>query len=114
MTIRFFRARLAKAAPYIGVKMWHGSPLIDGLILDRSPRMQVVIGAEITGRAVTMLGTDDIPVEVDGVMLRAVEPVTEAEWAYLVAHQAWAAEHAPNHPKSEPRQAVDFNKILPF
>ena len=66
-------------------------------------------------RAVLMLAAEDIPVEVEDVLLRSVEPVTEVEWQYLVAHQAWAAEHAPNHPKAEPRRAVDFNTIpLPF
>lgn len=111
---RYFSARLAKGGPAIGVKMWHGEPLVNGDTLDRSPRLQVTIAAETTGRAVTMTGVDGVPVEVEGAMLRALEPITEAEWRYLVAHQAWAEEHAPHHPKAEPRQAVDFNKILPF
>ncbi len=114
-TTRFFRARLAKAGPFIGVRMFFGPPIIDGEELDRSPRWQVTVGAETTSRAILMLGADEIPVEIEDVLLRGVEPVTEAEWQYLVAHQAWAAEHAPNHPKAEPRRAVDFNTIpLPF
>lgn len=112
---RFFRARLAKAAPFIGVHMFFGPPVVDGEELDRSHRLQVVIGADTSSHAVLMLGADEIPVEVEDVLLRSVEPVTEAEWQYLVAHQAWATEHAPNHPKAEPRNAVDFNTIpLPF
>jgi len=112
---RFFRARMAKAGPFIGVRMFFGPPVIDGEELDRSPRWQVTIGAETTSRAVLMLAADEIPVEVEDVLLRSVEAVTEAEWQYLVAHQAWATEHAPNHPKAEPRRAVDFNTIpLPF
>lgn len=114
-TQRFFRARLAKAGPFIGVSMFFGPPVIDGDELDRSPRWQVTVGAETTSRAVLTLGADEIPVEVEDVLLRSVEPVTEAEWQYLVAHQTWAAEYAPNHPKADPRSAVDFNTIpLPF
>ena len=112
---RHFRARLAKAGPFIGVRMFFGPPVVDGDELDRSPRLQVQIGAETTSRAVLMLGAGDIPVEVEDALLRAVEPVPEAEWQYLVAHQTWAVEHAPNHPKADPRRAVDFNIIpLPF
>ena len=41
----------------------------------------------------------------------AREPITAAEYAYLVAHAAWARDHAPDHPKAEPRKPVDFNTI---
>lgn len=108
---RFFRARLAKAAPFIGVRMFFGPPIVDGEELDRSPRLQVTVGHDTTSHAVLMLGSDDIPVEVEDVLLRSVEPVTQAEWQFLVAHQSWATDHAPNHPKAEPRKAVDFNTI---
>lgn len=114
MIVRFFRARLVKGGPAIGVRMFVGPPIVDGEELDRSPRLQVMVDVEATSRAVLMLGTGDIPVEIDGVTLRSIEPVTEAEYRYLVAHRAWASDHAPNHPKAQPRKAVDWSTMLPF
>ena len=111
MADRFFRARLAKGAPFIGVRLFVGPPVVDGDELDRSHRLQVTVADETTSRAVLMLGDGDIPVEVDGVTLRSIEPVSEAEWRFLVAHQAWATEHQPDHPKAKPRKAVDFNTL---
>lgn len=112
--VRFFRARLVKGGPAIGVRMFVGPPIIDGEELDRSPRLQVVVDHETTSRAVLMLGDGDIPVEIDGVTLRSIEPVTEAEYRFLAAHSAWARDHAPDHPKASPRKAVDFSTVLPF
>lgn len=111
---RFFRARLVKGGPFIGIRLFVGPPVIDGEELDRSPRLQVMVDNETTSRAVLMLGSGDIPVEIDGVMLRSIEAVTEAEYRFLVAHRAWASDHAPDHPKANPREAVDFSTVLPF
>lgn len=112
---RFYRARLAKRGPFIGVKVWRGPPLIDGEEVDRSPRWQVLVDADTTGRAVLMFGDGDIPIEVDGVTLRSIEPTDEADYRFLVADSAHAREWRPDHPKASPRQAVDFNRLtLPF
>lgn len=61
-----------------------------------------------------MLGDDGIPVEVDGVTLRSIEAVPETEYRFLMAHAAWAHEHAPEHPRASPREPVDFSTFLPF
>lgn len=115
MIERFFRARLVKGGPAVGVRMFDGPPILDGEELDRSPRLQVLVDNESTSRAVLMLGDDGIPVEVDGVTLRSIEAVPEAEYRFLAAHTAWAHEHAPDHAKASPRKPVDWNHgRLPF
>lgn len=114
MTDRYFRARLVKDGPFIGVRLFVGPPIVDGEELDRSPRLQVMVADETTSRAVLMLGDDDIPIEVDGATLRSIASITAAEWRYQVAHQRWAIENAPNHPKASPRKPVDFDTLLPF
>lgn len=114
MKTSFYRARIAKAGPFVGVKMFFGPPLVDGDELDRSPRLQVLVDTETTARAVLMTGEDDTPVEVDGVTLRNIEPTTEADYRFLVADSAHARDWRPDHPKASPREAVDFNTLLPF
>lgn len=111
---RFFRARLVRGGPVIGVRMFVGPPVVDGEELDRSLRLQVLVDNETTSRAVLMLGDGDIPVEIDGATLRSIDPISEAEYHFLVAHSAWAQEHVPDHPKAKPREPVDFSTILPF
>lgn len=114
MTSRFFRARLVKRGPAVGVRMFVGPPIFDGEELDRHHRLQVLVDNETTSRAVLMLGDGDIPVEIDGATLRSIDPISEAEYHFLVAHSAWAQEHVPDHPKAKPREPVDFSTILPF
>jgi hypothetical protein len=88
--------------------------LVDGETLDRSPRWQVVIGDATTALAAVQFAVDGIPVEIDGgPILRSCEPITKANYDFMVAHQAWAADHAPDHPKASPRRAVDFHAIRP-
>lgn len=111
---RFYRGRLAKAGPFIGIKVFFGPPVVDGDELDRSPRWQVLVDTETTARAVIMFGEAGLPVEVDGVTVRNLEPTTEADYRFLVADSAHAKEYRPADPKASPRQAVDFNRLLPF
>lgn len=111
---RFYRARLAKRGPFIGVKVFLGPPLIDGEQIDRSPRWQALVDTETSARAVLMFGEDGLPVEVDGITVRNIEPTTEADYRFLVADSAHARDYRPADPKASPRQAVDFNRLLPF
>lgn len=105
--------KLVRNGVRVPVRIWFGAPVVDGEELDRSPRWCV----EIDGR------TDRTEKDADGYRCRvpldvldawpycAREPITAAEYAYLVAHAAWARDHAPDHPKAEPRKPVDFNTI---
>ena len=99
------RARIAKDGPYVGVRIWTGPPIVDGEELDRSPRRQVMVGNEITGRAV--FAGDRLPVEVEGVTLRQIEEISEADYRFLVAHQEWGAATGKGV-RAAPREAVDL------
>ena len=110
---RFFRCRLVKDGPFVPVKIFFGPPLVDGEELDRSPRWQAVVNAEPTGRAATMLGIDDAPVEIDGNTLRRVEPIDEPTYRFMVADAEHARQWRPSHPKASPKKAVDFNTLPP-
>ena len=108
---RYYRARLAKLGPFVGVKVWHGAPFIDGDDVDRSPRWQALVSTETTARAVLM--GEHLPVEVDGVTLRNLEPIAEHEYRFMVADAAHARDWRPDHPKAEPRKAVDYHSLKP-
>lgn len=114
MKPRYYKARLVKDGPFVGVKVWHGLPFVDGEEIDRAPRLQALVHTERTARVVTMTGVDDVPVDVDGVTLRNIETILEHQYRFLVAHADWAKAHKPDHPKADARKPVDFNKLLPF
>lgn len=108
MTERYYSARIARAGALIGVRVWFGPPLIAGEELDRSPRWQVQVGDEDSGRAVDQFADDGRPVDVHGITLRIHEAIDEADYRYMVARQNWAVDHAPNDPQAAPRKAVDL------
>ena len=109
----FYAMRLVRGGPRVAVRIWFGSPVIDGEEQDRAPGWR----CEIDGRT-DHLEKDDtgyrcrVPLGVERAWpFCAKDPVTEAEYAYLVAHAEWAREHAPEHPKANPRESVDFNTL---
>lgn len=107
----YYRARLVGGGPYIPVVVWHGLPLIDGEEVDRSPRWQCLVGTETTARAVLM--GEAVPIEVDGILLRSIEGIDQAEYEFQIAHLGWVNTSAPHHPKATPRRAVNFNTVKP-
>lgn len=101
----FWRARLVAKGPYVGCVTWRGAPIVDGEELDRSHRWQCLVRAEATSRAVLM--GDSVPIEVDGVFLRNVEKIGEADYLQLVQHGSWAAAYAPHLPDAAPTEKID-------
>ena len=108
---RFWRCRLVKAGPYVGVMTWHGPPLVDGEELDRSARHQALVGTETTARAILM--GDQLPIEVDGIGLRNIEPIPEHTYRFMVADAAHAADWRPDDPKASPKKTIDFHTLPP-
>lgn len=108
----YWSVRLVKDGPDVGVMTFFDGPLVDGVILDRSPRWQALVGGEVSGRAITQ--GDHLPVEVDGAFLRNIKPTTKANYEYLVEHAAYSTAHAPTNPDAAPKEAVDFMKLTPF
>jgi hypothetical protein len=105
----FYRARLVKDGPFVGVKTWFGAPVVNGETLDRSPRWQALIHTDAD--PVAILTDGPLPIEVDGVTLRSVEAIAEHEYRFLLAHGEWCDATTANHPRTTPRQAVDFNTL---
>ena len=111
MTRHYYRARMAKDAVFIPVMVWHGLPLVDGEDVDRNPRWQCLVNVEKTARAVLM--GDSLPIEVDGVTLRNIEPIKEHEYRFMVADAAHARNWRPNDPQADPKKPIDFNTLPP-
>ncbi len=91
-----YRMRLRSGGVFVGIRVWHGAPLdpIDGTELDRAHRWQ----AQANGRAI----------DLERVWPKcADEPITPAEYAYLIAQQAWGAEHAPDSPQADPMRRIN-------
>lgn len=119
----YWRARKVKNGPFIPVRSWHGAPIIDGEEHDRHHRWQCMVRLETTSRAI-LLG-DNMPIEVEGVFLRNIEPAktgfppdspeAKAEYEYMVQYAAWATAHAPWKPEAQPDTPIDHAKSeIPF
>lgn len=102
----YWQAKFVKGGPWVGIKTWLGPPLVDGEELDRSPRWQALVRTETTGRMI--LYGEPCPIEVDGIGLRSVERISEADYRYLISHSEWATAHAPHLPDAAPK--VKINK----
>lgn len=105
----YYRARLVKDGPFVAVKSWFGPPLIDGEPLDRSWRWQCLVHTDKEPLAILTGGP--LPIEVDGCTLRGLEQIAEPDYRYLLAHGEWCDATTANHPRTTPRQAVDFNTL---
>ncbi len=101
----YWRARLIKDGPWIPVATFFDGPLVDGEILDRSPRWQARIRLEESGRAILM--GDSIPIEVDSIGLRNVEGITEQEYLFMRDHADYATKFRPDLPDASPKKKID-------
>lgn len=101
----YWRAKMVKDGPWVGIKTFLGPPLVDGEELDRSHRWQAIVHTETTGRPI--LYGEPCPIEVEEISLRSVERIAEAEWMYLVRHAKWATTHAPHLPDAAPKKKID-------
>lgn len=111
----FYAIKLVRGGPRVAVRIWFGPAIIDGEEQDRAPGWFV----EIDGRTDRWEKDDTgyrcrVPLEVDRAWpFCAKDPITESEYRYLVAHAGWAREHSPDHPKAQPRKAVDYHSLAP-
>lgn len=101
----YWRAKLVKDGPWIGIKSWNGPPVVDGEELDRSPRWQCLVRLEKEPRAI--LYGEPCPIEIDGIGVRNIERIDEAEYRYLIDHAGYAAAHAPHLPDAAPKKKID-------
>ena len=86
-----------------------GPPVIEGEIVDRSYRYQVLVRLEETARLV--LQGDMTPIEIEDFgFLSNLESIDEPTYRYMRDMAGWATEHAPDHPAASPRAPIDWNK----
>ncbi len=104
----FYKARLVEDGPFVPVKVWRGGPLVDGEILDRHYRWQCQVRGETSSRAI--LQGDNVPVEVEGVRLRNIQPTTERDYLFMVAHAEFSTKHKPDNHDAAPYTPIDWMK----
>jgi len=113
MVEHFWKAKLIRGGPFVGVKTFHGPPLVDGEFLDRSHRWQAIVRLETSARMILM--GDETPIEVEGKHLRGIERIDEAAYRHLIEHADWATKYRPDLPDANPETPVDWAKTtLPF
>jgi hypothetical protein len=92
----FYKMRLRSGGVYVGVSIWHGLPCDPetGDEMDRAPCWNALINGQWANVA-------------EAWPQCAGEPISAAEYAYLLARVGWAAEHAPGSPIADPTKRVD-------
>lgn len=89
----FFKRRLVKGGPFVPCKIWMFQPTQDG----------------------ELVGDETYQCEVNGQYADAEDqwlwlcqnPITEAEYHYLMATVTWAANYSPDHPLSDPNKPIN-------
>jgi hypothetical protein len=94
----FFKRRLVRNGPFVPAKIWLYQPIGEGGELEGDEKLQ----CEVNGKFADP--------ELQWEWLRQ-NPITEAEYNYLVAAIDWTKENAPDQPMANERTAVDWNKI---
>ena len=95
----FYKLRLAKGAPVVGAIIFIPCPIdpFYGFPMDRPRHIEAMINGK--------------PVHVDRVWLAKSEPISQAEYEYLIADRDWAAHHAPYAPEATPTKAKNIREI---
>jgi hypothetical protein len=114
----YFKTRLVNSGMWVAVRIWFGSPIIDGEEQDRSPRWCCEVDGR-TGRndyddEGNRLGTVPLDPILDEVWVHcAGRPISRNEYGFLRKRAAWARQHAPEHPAAKPRQPINLRKLPP-
>lgn len=91
-----YALRLRRNAVRSAIKVWHGPPVDPdtGEEMDRAPRWQAT--------------ANNRPIDLDRVWpVCAKEPISQADYDYLLARVEWAKRHAPKSPDANPHKAAD-------
>jgi hypothetical protein len=98
----YYRTRLVRGGPLVPVRIWFGPPNdpVTGEPLDRSPRWQALVnGREHDAAAIWNWC--------------AGNPITGAEYDYMLRVKDWAERHAPHEPEANPYQSVNPRAAAP-
>ncbi len=101
----FYKRRLIKGGPFIGVMVWQSCPFHwqDGeMTVDRSRPLLCLVNGEHANAH-------------DQWSWVAGSRVTEAEYRFLMADAAHASEYRPTAPRARPREKIDMLTVeLPY
>lgn len=105
---RLFAVRLVKGGPRVGVGAWYGIPAdpITGEPLDRAARWQVTVSGKFVDPLTLLMLVGDVAY-IKG------DEISPQEYDYLMSIAAWAKRPGVNAPESDPRKAIDLNKLPP-
>lgn len=108
---KFYRIKLVKDGPPVGLKYWYGQPLdpVTGEILDRSPRWI----AEVNGKPADLAEIAPWVVEGLGSEVKG-EEISADEYLYLTALHDYAINHDATAPEANIRTPVDRRKLAPI
>ena len=114
----FYRVRLIRGGIRVAVEIYHGRPMIDGELQDRSHRWCCVVDGR-TDRPDyddngNLLGRVPIDPVLDDVWQYCCgDPISKREYEFLTRRRIWAKEHDPSHPAADARKPIDIRKLRP-
>jgi hypothetical protein len=114
----FYQCRLARGAIWVPVEIYFGRPVVDGELLDRSPRWCAVVDGRTDRNDYdddgNLLGRVPLDPILDDVWVHCCgHPISKREYEFKTKLRTWAKEHDPNHPAANPRQRIDVHKLKP-
>jgi len=100
----YFYTRHIKGGPKVPARIWWSTATdpVTGEALDRSPMLLATVGGG--------------PSNAYSLWPRVCgQAISKAEFDFLTADAEWCAEHAPNEPAANPRQAISLRTMpMPF
>lgn len=104
--LRFWKGTMVKGAVPVPAVSFFGPPVIDGEIMDRHYRHQILVRIETTAREI--LFGDLTPIEIDGLgFLGQLESIDEGDYLYMRDVAAYATTYRPDKPEAAPTTKVD-------
>lgn len=99
----FYRRRMVRGGVWVAARIW----VEDG---ERDPDTNELLSDQVIRCEVGGAQADPIAQW----SYLAGQPITEAEFEYLMAAAAWAERHAPDAPEANPRAPIDLNSMPPL
>jgi hypothetical protein len=110
----FYATRLVRNGIEVAVRVWHGLPVIDGDVQDRSPRWCVEIDGEADRWDEEAQCRVPLDLFDDDLWPRVAQRAIDAdEYAFIMRRAIWARAHAPHHPAANPRRPIDLRTLPP-
>lgn len=96
----YYRRKLAKGGPWVPVRIWIEQDIDDAGDLVVPPRVRCLLNGHEADAGEQWTWC-------------CAEPITRAEYAYLLDTGRWAAAHAPDEPLANPGARIDLLTVPP-